>query len=142
VRISRSRTLAVPREKVWAVVADPWHEPRWWPRVERVEGVTKRGWTSVLRSKRDRLVRVDWTVELDRKPDQRRWAQEVVGTAFERLFERYAVEVRLEAAPGGTRVTLELEQQVRGFARYMPALFRRGLRRHLDRALDGLEAAL
>ncbi len=138
----RTRRIAAPRERVWALVGDPWHEPRWWPRVERVEAVSKRGWTSVLRSKRDNLVRVDWVVEVDRRPDQRRWAQELVDTPFERLFARNAVEVRLEAVEGATAVTLELEQQLRGLGRYAPWLFTRGLRRQIDAALDGLEAAL
>jgi uncharacterized protein YndB with AHSA1/START domain len=140
--VTRRRLVAAPRERVWSLVGDPWHEPRWWPRVERVELVTKRGWTSVLRSKRDRLVRVDWTVEVDRRPDQRRWAQELVGTPFERLFTRNAVEVRLEPAEGGTLVALELDQQLRGSGRWAPWLFRRGHKRQLEAALDGLEAAV
>ena len=53
----RSRVLATTRERIWDVVGDPWHEPRWWPRVERVEGVTRRGWTSVLVSDRGRAIR-------------------------------------------------------------------------------------
>ncbi len=138
----RTRVLAAPRERVWCVVADPWHEPRWWPRVERVEAVSPQGWTSVLRSRRDTLVRVDWVVEASRRPAERRWAQEVAGTAFERIFTRNAVRVGLEPAPGGTAVSLELDQDVRGWARVAPFILRRAMRRQLDLALDGLAEAV
>lgn len=138
----RTRVLAAPRERVWQVVADPWHEPRWWPRVERVEGVSGAGWTSVLRSKRDNVVRIDWVVELSKRPARRRWAQEVAGTAFERIFTRNAVQVSLEPAPGGTEVMLELEQEVRGWARLAPWVLRRAMRRQLEAALDGLAGAV
>ena len=36
----RSRTVAAPPERVWGTVGDPYHLPRWWPRVTRVEAVT------------------------------------------------------------------------------------------------------
>jgi len=42
------------------VLADPHHFPRWWPRVERVEGVDRRRWTSVMTSRRGRTVRIDY----------------------------------------------------------------------------------
>jgi uncharacterized protein YndB with AHSA1/START domain len=142
-RTSRSRVLAAPRERIWEVLADPWHEPRWWPRVQRVEGVSKRGWTSVLISKRGATVRVDWVVEDARRPEWRRWAQELAGTAFERVFARNAIEAALERQPdGATRVTLTYDQQVRGMARLLPFIVRRPMRRQLDAALAGLAEAV
>ena len=136
----RTRVVAAPREKVWELVADPYHHPRWWPRVERVEGVTSRGWTNVLVSSRGNTVRTDWTVEDNQQPVERRWAQEIVGTPFERLFLRNAVRVRLEhAEPGGTEVLLEFDQQPRGLARLLPFILKRPMRRQLEEALDNLE---
>ncbi len=94
---SRSRVIAAPRERVWELVGDPYHHPRWWPRVERVEGVTARGWTNVL----DLRPRQHGAHGLDRgratsEPVERRWTQEVEGTPFERLFVRNTIAVRLD----------------------------------------------
>ena len=141
-RTARSRVIAAPRETVWELVGDPYHHPRWWPRVERVEGVTSRGWTHVLISKRGNTVRTDWTVESNQQPVARSWSQDIAGTPFERLFSRNAVTATLEKADGGTRVTLEMDQQPRGMARFMPFIVRGPMRRQLDEALDGLDRAL
>ena len=101
--VARSRVLPVTRERVWEVVGDPYHEPRWWPRVQRVEGVSKRGWTSVLASPRGNAVRADWTLEESRAPVLRRWAQELEHSPFERMLRRHAVQVRARAGAGGVR---------------------------------------
>jgi uncharacterized protein YndB with AHSA1/START domain len=136
----RRRVLAAPPERVWELVSDPYHHPRWWPRVARVEGVSAAGWTNVLISARGNTVRTDWTVEEHREPVERRWAQELVGTPFERLFLRNAVTARVERAGEGTEITLEFDQRPRGLARVMPFLLRRPMRRQLDEALDNLQA--
>jgi uncharacterized protein YndB with AHSA1/START domain len=141
-RTARSRVIAAPRERLWDVVADPWHEPRWWPRVQRVEGVTRRGWTSVLVSDRGTTVRTDWTLEVDERPTRRRWRQELEGTAFARLFSAYAVEATLERAGRDTTVTLTVDQRPRGFARFAPWMIRGAMRRQLESALEGLAAAV
>ena len=47
-RVTRSRTLRAGAPDVWAVLADPYALPRWWPLARRVEGVTEGGWTVVL----------------------------------------------------------------------------------------------
>ena len=139
---SRARRLAATRERIWEIVADPYHEPRWWPRVQRVEGVSKRGWTSVMTSPRGNAVRADWTLEESHTPQRRRWAQELDGTAFARMLRRNAVQVELERVEGGTLVTLTTEQQLRGFARFAPWMVRSAMRRNLDAALDGLATAV
>ena len=139
----RSRVIDAPRERVWEVVGDPYHHPRWWPRVQRVEGVTARGWTDVLLSARGNTVRIDWTVEANEQPTRRRWAQEIENTPFEKLFRANAVEARLDRAEGGgTHVTLEFHQAPRGLARVMPFIIRRPMRGQLDEALDGLARAV
>ena len=140
---TRSRLLAgVTRERIWDVVGDPYHEPRWWPRVQRVEGVSKNGWTSVMTSARGNAVRADWTLEESRTPEFRRWAQELEDSPFERMLRRNAVEVALERVEGGTQVRLTAEQQLRGFARFAPWMVRGAMKRNLEAALDGLESAL
>lgn len=136
----RSRVVAASPERVWELVADPYHHPRWWPRVERVEGVSAAGWTNVLVSSRGNTVRTDWTVESDQPPVERRWAQEIAGTPFERLFMRNAITARLAPAGDGTEVTLEFDQRPRGLARLLPFVLKRPMRRQLGEALDSLAA--
>jgi carbon monoxide dehydrogenase subunit G len=141
-RTTRSRVLATTRERIWDVVGDPYHEPRWWPRVQRVEGVSKRGWTSVMTSPRGNTVRADWTLEDSHQPERRTWTQELAGTPFERMLKRNAYAVELERVGDGTRVTLVAEQELRGSARFAPWMVRRAMRRNLDMALDGLAEAV
>jgi uncharacterized protein YndB with AHSA1/START domain len=137
--VRRSRLLRASRDDVWEVVADPWHQPRWWPRTVRVESVRRDGWTSVLAAERSgRNIRADWRVESNQQPVQRRWAQEIQGTAFERIFVRNAIEARLERVDGDTQVQLSIEQKVRGFARLAPFMLRRAMKRQLEAALAGL----
>jgi uncharacterized protein YndB with AHSA1/START domain len=139
-KISRSRVVAAPPEDVWATVGDPYHMPRWWPRVERVELVRGDGFTQLLRTDKGRAIRADFRVTQSRRPELRRWRQEVAGTPFEGILERSETEIRLErAGDAGTRVTLEQEQKLRGLARFGGFMARRAARRSLDSALDGLE---
>jgi uncharacterized protein YndB with AHSA1/START domain len=139
-KISRSRVVAAPPEDVWATVGDPYHMPRWWPRVERVELVRGDGFTQLLRTDKGRAIRADFRVTQSRRPELRRWRQEVAGTPFEGILEWSETEVRLErAGDAGTRVTLEQEQKLRGLARFGGFMARRAARQSLDSALDGLE---
>ena len=135
----RSRVLDAPPDRVWELVSDPYHLPRWWPRIERVEAVSRRGWTEVLRTEKGRGVRVDQRVERSEPPRLRSWTQELAGSPFERLLDESVTELRLEQADGGTKVTIELRRRLRGMARLGGMLFRRAGRRQLDEALDGLE---
>ena len=80
----RSRTLAAPPERVWEIVGDPHHLPRWWPRVTRVEAVTDEHFTEVLATEDGRSLRADFRVVDSRAPERRAWEQEVEGTPFER----------------------------------------------------------
>ncbi|HVL96755.1 MAG TPA: SRPBCC family protein [Solirubrobacteraceae bacterium] len=139
----RSRVIAAPVEDVWRLVADPYAMPRWWPNAARVEGVRGDGWTTVLANARSgRSVRTDWRLDTSRKPSRRRWSQELDGTAFARLFARNSVEVELEPADAGTRLTLAFHQELRGWARLAPFVIRRGMRRQLRAALEGAARAL
>jgi uncharacterized protein YndB with AHSA1/START domain len=136
--VARSRAIAAPVEDVWAAVADPRRLPRWWPRVERVEGVGETGWTSVLRSPRGRAVRADYRVEAAEPGVRFAWAQKLEGTPFEPLLAESRCEARLAPAEGGTEVTLEARQRPRRWGRLGGFMLRRALRAQLDEALAGL----
>jgi uncharacterized protein YndB with AHSA1/START domain len=140
--VTRSRTVAVAPDVVWELVAEPRRLARWWPRTERVKGITDTGWTTVLRSDRGRAVRADWRLEDDERPVRRAWAQELEGTPFAKVLSERRVEARLEAVDGGTLVTLELRQLARGRSKLGALQLRRAARKELDGALDGLEDVL
>jgi uncharacterized protein YndB with AHSA1/START domain len=139
-----SRTLAAPPEAVWAVVADPWHQARWWPRVVRMEAVDDGRFTQVLGTARGRGVRADFRVLETDAPRLLRWEQELEGTPFERLLAEAATAVELTPADGGaaTSVTIELRQRLLGWSRLAPFLFKRAARRQLTEALAGLDEAV
>ena len=139
---SRSRTYAAEPNRVWSIVGDAHHLPRWWPRVERVEGVGKGAFTMVMRSDRGRAVRADFRVLEQRQPRLRRWAQDVEGTPFERFLAEAQTSIELEPRDGGTQVTLRVQQKMRGMARFGGFLVRGAARRQLDEALDRLEQLL
>lgn len=136
----RSRTLQTTPEAAWAVVADPHHLPRWWPGVQRVEGVAEDRFTKVLLTRKGRAVRMDYVLVDEEAPVRRRWAQELEGTPFERLMAAAEEEIALAAAddPGATTVTLTLDRRLRGWSRFGGFFFRRAAREELDAALDGL----
>jgi uncharacterized protein YndB with AHSA1/START domain len=135
----RSRTVADVPERVWETVSDPYHLPRWWPRVERVEAVTGDRFTEVLSTDRGRSVRADFRVVESRAPERRVWEQEVAGSPFERIMVSGRTEVQLAPDGAGTRVTLTIRQRMRGTARLAGWVVRRGTRRVLDEALGALE---
>ncbi|HEX7290195.1 MAG TPA: SRPBCC family protein [Conexibacter sp.] len=139
-----TRTLAAPPEAVWEVVADPWHQPRWWPRVVRMEAVEDDRFTQVLGTARGRGVRADFRVVEAVEPRLVRWRQELEGTPFERLLAEAHTAIALEPADGGaaTRATIELRRRLLGWSRLAPFLFTRAARRQLTEALDGLAAVV
>ena len=90
--VSRSRTVAAEPEAVWSIVADPKRLARWWPRTERVKGVTGDGWTTVMRSARGRAVRADWRLEREERPVRRAWTQQLEGTPFAKVLRDWVSE--------------------------------------------------
>lgn len=134
----RTRTLGAEQSDIWRVIEDPHQMARWWPDVKRMEGVEDDRWTQVLMTNRGRPVRADFHLLESEPPARRRWEQEVVGTPFERVLSEAITEVALEPVEGGTLVSLELRQRLRGSARGGGFLVRRATRRKLDEALDGL----
>lgn len=138
-----SRTLAAPPQAVWEVVADPWHQARWWPRVTRMEAVEGDRFTQVLGARSGRGVRADFRVVEEDAPRLLRWEQELEGTPFERLLAEAVTTVELApAGDGATTVAIELRQRLHGWSRLVPFLFRRAARRQLAEALAGLDGAV
>ncbi len=140
-----SRTLAADPQAVWAVVADPHHQPRWWPRVRRMEGVEPERWTQVLATERGKGVRADFRL-LEREELRRmRWAQELDGSPFAPVLAQAETTVELAPASAlvtGTDVAIELRQRLRGWSRLVPFLFSRAAKRQLAEALEGLDRAV
>jgi uncharacterized protein YndB with AHSA1/START domain len=154
-----SRTIAASPQALWELLCDPHHQPRWWPRVTRVEDVTLTGtgeagaFTQVMRTRKGKLVRADYSV---RREDERRrltWVQRIAGTPFASVLKSSEIELALEPASpdaAATAVTIELRQEMAiGSARYSPfmslaprfggPLVRRAAAATLTQALDGLE---
>lgn len=136
---TRRATVAAPPAVVWQTVADPHQLPHWWPRVERVEGVSGQGFTQVMRSKRGALVRADFRFGRRNKPRVIEWSQDVAGTPFGNLLKASVTTVALEEDGGGTRIELKLAQKLQGGNRLGGFMVKRAARRQLDAALDALD---
>jgi carbon monoxide dehydrogenase subunit G len=138
----RTRTVHAPPEAVWRVVGDPSHQPRWWPKVTRVESVHGDSFTRVYATAKGKPVRADFTVTEADEPRRRRWTQVLAGTPFERFMQSAEEVVVLEPSPQGTVVTVEVRQKLRGLSRFGGFMVKRATRRQLDEALDALEGLL
>lgn len=140
---TRSREVPAPPDEVWRIVGDPYHLPRWWPRVARVEAVSGGRFTEVLHGTRSgRAVRADFRLDEKRRGEVMRFSQLLEGTPFEKVLREAQTTIALAPVPGGTRVSVTVRQRLRGLSRLGGFLVRRATRRILDDALDGLEAAL
>jgi Polyketide cyclase / dehydrase and lipid transport len=144
--VRRSRTLAAPPDRVWEVVSDPYHMPRWWPDVTRMEAVEPERFTQVYTTRKGRAVRMDFRLLTSEPPGpggdppgRRVWEQELAGSPFERVLGEAITEIVLEPADGRTRVTIGLSQKLRGYSRTGGFMLRRATRGRLDQALRGLE---
>jgi uncharacterized protein YndB with AHSA1/START domain len=140
--VRRQRTLAATPDDVWRVVGDEHHLPRWWPKARKVEAADGDHFTLVLRTDKGRDVRAGFRVVEDERPRRRAWAQDVEGTAFERILREAVTAVSVQPAGEGSAVTLELRQSMRGLARLGSPLVRRASRKLLDEALDGLQGVV
>ena len=147
-KAQRSRVIAADRGSVWRVVADPHHLARWWPKVARIEDVHERErgagtrWTEVLETASGKGVRAEFRCRRSREPDEYEWEQEIENTPFAKVFRTSVTTVTLAESGDGTRVTLALEQDLRGLSRFGGFMVRRASGDQLERALDGLEQAL
>jgi uncharacterized protein YndB with AHSA1/START domain len=139
--VKRTRSIAADRDALWEIVSDPYHLPRWWPSVQRVEDASPEAWTKVLRSPKGRAVRADYTRVSAEPPARLVWRQEVEESPFERILNEAVTEISLEPENGATRVELRSKQRLRGLARFGSFMVRRATARLLDEALEGLERA-
>lgn len=140
--VERKRRIAAPCERVWALVSDPYHLPRWWPGVERVEEVSELAWTTVLLTPNGKTVRADYSHLGADPPARLAWSQEVEETPFERILSEAVTEISLDGSGDGTLVSIEARLRLRGFSRLGFVQVGRATRRQLDGALDGIQAAL
>jgi uncharacterized protein YndB with AHSA1/START domain len=137
--VVRARSVQAPQQAVWDLVSDPYHLPRWWPTVDRVEDVSDDAWTAVATSSRGRNVRFDYTRVYREEPNRVVWRQELAQTPFERYFRESLTGVVLDAGDGGgTLVELRMVRKLRGLARFGSLQIRGAMRRELDGALDQL----
>jgi uncharacterized protein YndB with AHSA1/START domain len=140
--------IAAPPEAVWRLLSDPYHLPRWWPRVARVEDVHERRrgsgsqWTKVLEAKSGKDVRADYRCLYSRDGTAYAWEQEIENSPFAKVLKSSVTRFELGPADAGTRVTVEQEQRLRGMSRLGGFMLRRATADQLDEALDGLERAL
>lgn len=147
-KVSRSRLLPVDRSDIWRVVSDPHHMWRWWPKVARVEAVQERkrgtgtSWTNVLKTEAGKSVRADFRCLYSTEPSGYAWEQYIEDTPFAKVLRSSVTALDLSEADGGTLVTLEADQRLRGMSRLGGFMLRRATATQLDEALDGLERAL
>ncbi len=145
---TRSRVLAASVAQVWEVIEDPYQMPRWWPSVERMEGVEEDRFTQVLGTRRRRTVRADFRVLASEPPGgeytsgHRTWTQEVAGTPFEPVLHESITEIAVEPAADGTKVTIAQRQRLRGYSKTGALAMRSATAKRLDEALEGLERIL
>jgi uncharacterized protein YndB with AHSA1/START domain len=145
-RVVRRRRIAAPAGALWAVIADPYHLPRWWPNTQRVENVSEgdsaeRSWTQVLGTRGGRGVRADFRCVVASDGQRYVFEQTVEGTPFERFVRIARTEIELDPLNGETEVTMALERRLRGLSRLGSPMMRRAIRRTLNDALNGLETA-
>lgn len=139
----RSRTLNVPPDRVWRVVGDVHHMPRWWPKVRRVEGVSGGRFTQVMRTEKGKDVRADFRIVEDDPPRALRYEQELEGTPFEGFLRESATSIEAEPAGDATKLTITTRHKLRGISRVGGgAMLKRATRKQLDEALDALEGIL
>jgi uncharacterized protein YndB with AHSA1/START domain len=138
--------IPAPRADIWEVVSDPYHLPRWWPNVARVEGVYERKggsdsqWTKVFETRSGKSVRADFRCRYSRTGEAYGWEQEVVGSPFAKYLRSAVTEISLADADGGTRVEIETDQRLRGISRFGGGrMLKRATGRQLEEALDALE---
>ena len=138
--------IPAPRADVWSVVSDPYHLPRWWPNVTRVEGVHERKggsgsqWTKVFETQSGKSVRADFRCRYSRAPEAFGWEQEIPGSPFEKYLRSAVTEIELSDSDSGTLVEIETDQRLRGISRFGGGpMLKRATGRQLDEALDALE---
>jgi uncharacterized protein YndB with AHSA1/START domain len=147
-RVTRNRAIAAPPDRIWELVADPHHMPRWWPLAVRSEDVREDpeggglAWTVVLRSEGGTTVRADFKQGESSEGQQFGWIQEIEGTPFAKILKAASVSVSVEPDNGGSRVAITSDETLRGMSRLGRSMIKSAAQRRLDEALDGIERAV
>jgi uncharacterized protein YndB with AHSA1/START domain len=147
-RVARRRRVSAAPDAVWTLISDPYNLPRWWPRTVRVETVdfdsegSDSQWTQVLETEEGRSVRADFRCLSAIEGERYAWEQLLEGTPFERHLRKAAVDIGIAPSEGATDVTIVSEQALRGLSRLGSTMMRRGQRKIVDEALDGIERVL
>ncbi len=121
------------------MVANPYHLPRWWPGVSRVENVREGHFTEVIPTRRGKPVRLDQTITESVENERRSWTQELEGTPFERLLSSWTTTIEIEPQGSGSKVTITERQQLRGRLKLGSILQLRPARKRLATALENLQ---
>jgi uncharacterized protein YndB with AHSA1/START domain len=139
----RSRVVGAPPERVWRVVGDPHHLPRWWPKVRRVESVSGGHFTQVMRTDKGKDVRADFRIVEETAPTRLRFEQEVEGTPFEGFLQESSTAIEAVPEGDGTKVTITTRHKLRGISRLGGgSLLKRATRKQLDEALAALDGVV
>lgn len=146
-KAKRSRVIAADRRSVWAVISDPYHRARWWPKVSRVEDVHERArgsgsqWTDVLTTASGKGVRAEFRCLWSRDLEGYAWEQQIEGSPFAKVLKSSVTSVGLTDHDRGTCVTIETDQRLRGLSRLGGFMLRRATAAQIDEALSGLDQA-
>jgi len=122
-RVSRKRVIDASRERVWELVSDPHHLPRWWPRAMRVEDVhqapggRRSRWTTVLETERGTGVRADYRCTSSAAGERYVWEQCIEGTPFEKNQRSASLKIQIQGRNGSTHVTRASTERLRGLPR-------------------------
>jgi len=135
----RTRALAADPPAVWRTVADPNHQPRWWPLVSRMEDVQPDAFTQLLKTSKGRSIRADFVVLQREEPTVFRFEQQLAGSPFERILHHNELTVELQEEQDGTVVVLTRETKLRGMSALGGFMWRRAAAKQLDEALDALQ---
>ena len=99
--VTRSRSLPVEPERIWALVADPHNLPRWWPETVRVEDVHGKPGAQpqpLHPGLRDEQGQAGprRLPDAPRRPPRERlvWEQQIEGTPFEGFLRDAELEMR------------------------------------------------
>ena len=139
----RSRVVDAAPDRVWRVVGDVHHLPRWWPKVRRIEAVSGGRFTQVMRTEKGKDVRADFRIVEEEPPRWLRYEQELEGTPFEGFLRESATAIEAEPAGEGTKVTITSRQKLKGISRAGGGtMLKRATGKQLDEALDALEGIL
>lgn len=131
-------------QAVWAVVSDAHHYPRWWPGVDRVEGVNDDRFTQVHTTKKGRAMRMDFRILTSQPPANGGGAslifeQDLAGSPWERFLTESVTEIMVEPHERGAQVTIAQRQKLRGYSRAGGSFFfRRAMGKRLEEALKDL----